>query len=317
MKRIITVIYLVACSIVFLYGSETQSELLEHFVDWESGKPDTTGLIKYSKVKDVLTPATVEPDKYDDTFTSGIYEYSINDSDLVALVDTDFDGVDEAFVLLLQGSGRFPVFYGFKKSSATSKYRRVMTEDKNIQPAVLGGDVYFIESFREFNSGRWPFHNILTLSSDMKFSIIARITTKYSYVLSADVEQYVNSDEINKIAEQDYSFIGIDEKRPTDFSLEMDKNSIQAHIRWTSVGYYPTTINLKIANQSGIEKKIDGLWGFSIKKVRDIPFLCTISMDDQHRIAGIQDFRITIYRLTDWEIIVSEYIVATKSYIIE
>lgn len=295
-----------------LLAQPSKLELLGLFERWESSSSSASKLIKYVKVGSLLTPNSVIHDDIDDTFTDGIYENTFGDTDLAALADADGDGTDEAFVLLIQGSGRFPVFYGFKKDTRSGKFRRVLTMERYIEPAELGGEIYFVEAFRAFNSGRWPTHQILKMKSDMTLAKIAEITTSYTYRLNPDVARYISSDQLNQIAEQDYSFLGIQEKQPTDFILAVDGKSVQAHIKWTSVGYFATTVDVTVTDYQGLTRKFEQLWGFSVKRLGQQSYLCTLLMDDENRVSAIQDFRVNIYRMSDWKLVASQFASASE-----
>lgn len=312
MKKTVLTLFSVILFTQVLLAQPSKPELLGLFERWVSSASSSSNFIRYVSVKSLLTPSTVLPDDTDDTFTDGIYEYSIGDTDLAALADTDGDGIEEAFVLLFQGSGRFPVFYGFKKDTRTGKFKRTLTLERNIEPAELGGGIYFVEAFRDFNSGRWPLHKILKMNSDMTLDKVAEVYTSYNYRLNPGVAKYISSEQLNHIAEQDYTFLGIKEKKPTDFIIAVDGNKVNAHIKWTSVGYFATTVELAVSDDQGSTKKFEQLWGFSISRIGQQSYLCTLLMDEENRISNIQDFRVNIYRMSDWTIVASQFATASE-----
>lgn len=71
-----------------------------------------------------------------------------------------------------------------------------------------------------------------------------------------------------------------------------------------------------IIDKLGIEKKFESIWGFSIKELEGIAYLCIVYMDE-YGISAITDLRITIYRMFDYKVMASEYVKADLEYSVE
>ena len=213
----------------------------------------------------MITPSEVAIDnKSVDYFSNGIFEYIKEDASYAARVDIDNDGISEIATLFIVGSGRYPEFFVLKKSPINNKFKIVVHLEKHLEPVFFSDQLLFIESQRDFNSGRWSYYNIFKIKKNWTFDLINKITKKFHYNLSAQMKNYISSDILNNIAEQDYTFLGITGEQLENFELNHGDYYIRAHVEWTSVGYYATRINVQIKTKLESIKDFKALWGFSI-----------------------------------------------------
>ena len=186
--------------------------------------------------------------------------------------------------------------------------------EKHLEPVFFSDQLLFIESQRDFNSGRWSYYNIFKIKKNWTFDLINKITKKFHYNLSAQMKNYISSDILNNIAEQDYTFLGITGEQLENFELNHGDYYIRAHVEWTSVGYYATRINVQIKTKLESIKDFKALWGFSIGNHDRNTYFVTVAMDDDHRESAIQNFRINVYDIQTWLVIASEYVKAIESF---
>lgn len=288
---------------------EAISALQEWYFDEGARKP------VYREIEDCLSINTVEEtedtyelfseDFFDATRTSDVY-----------CAEVTIDGLrNPAFAALLhEGSGRFPRFLLFTYNDATARYGLSFSGDYDMYPIIIDGACYFVEVSRDYDSGRYYEFRIVEITGDLTKRQLFAFHKRYDYPLDDDISLYISSDEINRIAEQDYSFLGVQDRKPVAIDMNIAGYSLRARIRYTSVGYFATTMDLTLATPTGNTLSYDRIWGFKTAKQGDRLYLIILSMDEAHPVSSIESFNLRVIDAETGSVVANRYIEPREAF---
>lgn len=296
------------------YVKAGDSDIRKDLEEWISNPDSKSKSIRYIKLEDLVSPKDVVSEPEDDTFYEDMFELNLKHVDYAFTQDLDEDDIKEIIILFIQGSGRYPYFYILKKDAENSKYKIALRLERYLKPVIFDNAFYFIETIFDFDSGRKIQYNVINFDKHLKFNIFMSFRNHYTYILSEQVGKFISNNIINKIAAFDYSYLGIEEIRnKNEFTIENNEYKLDAKINWTSVGYFSTTIDIKVSNHNGAWKEFEKIWGFTVKKINDVNFICLLEMGGYGRTSAITSFKITVYNMDNWSKVASDYLYPNES----
>lgn len=300
---------------MFLYSQQFDKQILEEFSKWKTKASSSNGIVE-TNLESILSPSSIENSKNYPMFSLELFEYTVQQESKTYLCDLDSDSVNEVCTLILEGSGRYPYFYILRRNSQSGKYMVLSVLEKYLTPIKVLDSVYLIESLRDWNSGRLNNYVIYKVESDFTISSKFKIQVNYNYNFPAEILPYINTFTVNSIGNQEYDKLGIKINLDNKFTLDIGNFSVKGKINYTSVGYYPTTVDISIFKNGTVQKIYEGIWGFNIVNFERNTYLSILEMDERNRIASNENFRLSIFRLSDWKKEFSSYIVADEIFTI-
>lgn len=311
MRKIIVFLLLLYASHV--YGQYNRSFFLSELNEWYFQRGNHS--IKLYDIEDYLNEENVEittktyelfsKDFYDLTRTSDVY-----------CCEVEIEGITKKVlaVLLYTGSGRFPWFYLFVYNDSIKKYQLKLESEKDLYPILINDKYYFVERTRDYDSGRYYKYSICEITSAYVVNELFVFEKRYEYPLNKKLLEYISSDEINMIAEQDYRFLGVFPRKPELVEVDFGNYTFISYIHYTSVGYHATNMDLIIQHNGKEYLKYIGIWGFNIKKNKQGAYLVILSMDDENPYACIVGLNIEIIDLANMEIVENMYTEPIESF---
>lgn len=298
-------IILTSLILAVLFSCNNEKKLISSFQEYLSNRPNTC-------IDDsILNINTVEATEENyDIFSEG--NFDITRAENIYCSEVNLEKYKNVVVFLQhRGSGRFPHFYAYAITDESGKYKQIFNAERDLYPFEYEGKTYFLEIITDFDSKRNIEFKIIDSLFDREKTVY-RIIPKYSYVLDEESEKYITGDIINKIAEQDYSFMDKGTK-PAEIIVKTKKQIVKGIVKYTSTGYFATTVELGF-EKDGEAIDLNWCWGFNVTENDEGAFLAVINWQESLPVSTIEDVELNVINLDTKECILKKNLFAKIDY---
>lgn len=286
----------------------------ESFKNWLNDELPVSDRVRFVDFETTLPQNSVFAGQEADSEFGEGYDFTRRENVYVAETDID-GGTPETLVLEHRGSGWVPDFYVLKRDEATGSHKIAAHLERDLFPYFDGKNLYFAEPFRDYDSGRYYEHNVLSMDANFELTQLTKVATRYSYKLDDTLSQYITEAQINGIAAQDYSFLdtAISDSR----SIEVSRGgfTVSGEMWYSSVGHMSSNFgSLVVRDTRGELADYGGAWGFNIVEKGDKTYLTILDMDPDLPVSTIEDFRVRVFDLNSGTAVYEKRVAATRTY---